>query len=230
MVMSVRIMALVWSTQFPDFVLDEKTIKASTVKFVTLALADHANDDGEGIYPSLSLIERKCELTRPTVVDAIKALRHYQILLYEGESKRGTNQYSLNLNHFGDGKLALLVKLLNQTSKASLPEVVKPVYQASKDALPEPSVNHPETTQNNTLFQAKKILFEALKDYPLLLSHIPAYANYEAIIDEEDGLCGITVSKIGKNNAEFLTDRAIQIAERALIGITGNPVAVTFME
>jgi len=82
----------------------------------------------------------------------------------------------------------------------------------------------------NLVIDAKRILHQALQDYPLLLNHLTDYANYEAIIDDEDGLCGITVSKIGKNNAEFLTDRATQTAERALIGIVGHPVAVTFME
>ena len=62
--MSVNLMSSIFKTEFRDLQDAEgNTTKASTAKFVCIALADHANDDGEGAYPSLAKIAYKTSLS-----------------------------------------------------------------------------------------------------------------------------------------------------------------------
>jgi hypothetical protein len=94
--MSVRIMSLVFEYDMPNLRIDEDAlIPDSTAKFVLLALADHASDDGEGAYPSVTRLCKKTSMSRGTVCNAIKALRHHGYILYEGESKLHTNNYTI---------------------------------------------------------------------------------------------------------------------------------------
>lgn len=165
--MSVTLMSLVYAAHFRDIEYIHqgtkktgesysKTIRvlAPNVKSVCLALADHANDEGEGAYPSITKIESKTELSRVTVIACIKAMREekHNILTYVGISKRGTCNYTINKEKIiemaswerqkrekSSSKAALL-------GKATLPEVVKPLDHDSKAAIPESSVNHPQTT------------------------------------------------------------------------------------
>lgn len=161
--MSVKLMALTYEARFYDIAYtrtlkkktgDEKQVQvnvtAATAKSVTLALADHANDEGEGSYPSLTLLEDKTELSRMTVVTTLQALKSEGVILYAGVSRFGTSNYTVNAKKLREWtarpkqERVKAVKPLDQqnASKATLP-LVKPLAKTSKATLPEPSINHP---------------------------------------------------------------------------------------
>lgn len=155
--MSVRVMALVFDAHFHDIefqaerkkktgetVTQSYKILAPTAKWITVALADHSNDQGEGAYPSLERLCDKTDLSMVTVVNGLKALKHIKLISYEGKSKYGTSNYTINL--------ALLQAMKEQEkqvrekapSKATLEQPLKPLYTASKATLDEPSLTVPK--------------------------------------------------------------------------------------
>lgn len=160
--MSIKLMSAIFETEFRDLPTGEiendkmKNAKASSCKLVLLAIADHANDEGESAYPGLTRLETKTALSRQGLVDVIKALRYNGLLLVSDEpSKLGTNNYTVNTECFpklsDKDDARLLVKPLDQsshftsTSKATLPEVVKPLDS-----------NHPLTTKESSLGDEEK--------------------------------------------------------------------------
>ena len=62
--MSVKAMAIVWEADLPR-----------AEKFILLAMADHADHNGENIYPALSTIAWKTGYTNRAVVDIVGRLR-----------------------------------------------------------------------------------------------------------------------------------------------------------
>ena len=159
--MSVRLMTLVFDYEFPQrieyealvypFHRDAETWKITEVfkepvvrrlattgtscNGVLLCLADHANDDGKGAYPSVKTMQKKAALSRPTVISAILALQYHLFINFVGLSPYETNNYDINVQR--------LVKPFDQGGKLALPVKVNPLYQGGKVALPEPSFNHP---------------------------------------------------------------------------------------
>lgn len=97
--MSVRTMSLVFEYDMPELKTDDgKTVPDSTAKFVLLALADHASDEGEGAYPGVKRICKKTSMSSQTVCNALNALRHNGYTILEGKSKADTNNYTINLD------------------------------------------------------------------------------------------------------------------------------------
>lgn len=70
-------------------------------KFVLLALADYANDDGE-CYPSLKQLQQKCGFSRSTLIEHLGWLKNQKIILvtrqYDKNGYRRQNLYRLNPN------------------------------------------------------------------------------------------------------------------------------------
>ncbi len=94
--MSVKVMSAVFECNMPELKTDKgATVSDSSCKFVLLALADHASEDGEGCYPGVRRICRKTNLSTQTVVNALNALRHNGITKLEGQSKRKTFNYTI---------------------------------------------------------------------------------------------------------------------------------------
>jgi hypothetical protein len=94
--MSVNIMSLVFKCNMPELKTDKgQTVPDSTSKFVLLALADHANDEGEGAYPSVKTICKKTNMSTATVVNALNALRTNGFTQLVGRSKRDTYNYTI---------------------------------------------------------------------------------------------------------------------------------------
>lgn len=131
-------MSAIFETEFRDLQDEEGNVtKASTAKLVLLALADHANDEGEGAYPGLTKMEHKTALSRQTVINTYGALKYNGIIFLAGISKRNTNNYTINTKAFpkagDDSQPILLVNPLDQstdltsTSQAALPELVNPL-------------------------------------------------------------------------------------------------------
>lgn len=130
--MSVKLMSAIFETEFRDLPDEEGNItKASTAKLVLLALADHANDEGEGAYPGLTKMERKTALSRQTIINTYGSLKYNGIIFLAGISKRNTNNYTINTKAFpkvtDDSQPILLVNPLDSTSQPTLPELVNPL-------------------------------------------------------------------------------------------------------
>ena len=137
-------MSAIWDTKIGDLP-NSKTVrhddgteevvkyvtKGSTSKSVLLAIADHANDYGQGSFPGLRKLEKKTEYSRPAIIDTISTLKEHGILSVADEpSMLGTNDYTINIRAFP--KMA--------EEAALLPELVKPLYQqgiSGKATLPE---------------------------------------------------------------------------------------------
>lgn len=95
--MSVNLMSAIFQAEFFDLKDENGNVtKASTAKLVLLAMADHANDDGEGIYPSVETLCRKTALSPQTIRNTFDALRHNGIIFLNGRSKYGTNNHAIN--------------------------------------------------------------------------------------------------------------------------------------
>jgi helix-turn-helix protein len=91
-------MSLVFEYDMPELKTDDgKVVPDSTAKFVLLALADHANDEGEGAYPGVKRICKKTSMSSQTVCNALNALRHNGYTTLEGKSKADTNNYTIHL-------------------------------------------------------------------------------------------------------------------------------------
>lgn len=147
--MSVRLMSAIFETEFRDLRDAEGNVtKGSTAKLVLLALADHANDDGEGAYPGLTKMEKKTALSRQGILNTYDALKYNGIIYLVGESKLGTNNYTINTVSFPSmrgGQPTLLVNPLDSGGKPTLPEVVNPL-----------DLNHPLTVIESSVANEEK--------------------------------------------------------------------------
>lgn len=148
--MSIKLMSAIFETEMRDldYIKDgePRKAKASTVKLVLLALADHANDYGESSYPGYDHLALKTALSRQGLSDTIEALKFNGLLRVETRGSRlGTNDYTINIRSFPP----------MYKESESLPEVVKPLDQPQSSHLTspsqatglEPSVNHQRTTR-----------------------------------------------------------------------------------
>jgi len=142
--MSVSIMSSVFAGNFPDVEIqlgnDTHTVKASTLKFVLLALADHANDEGKGAYPSLDKLATKTSMSRRTVQRALDALAQLEIIRCVGVSEYGTDNYSIFVTAIGRG-IPTGVTLV-QNAEGGDSGVLKSVPESRKSVpeSPEPSL------------------------------------------------------------------------------------------
>lgn len=94
--MSVRLLSAVFQCNMPELKTDKgKTVPDSTAKFILLALADHANDEGEGSYPSIRRLCKKTNLSTATICNALNALRFNGFISLVGKSKVDTNNYTI---------------------------------------------------------------------------------------------------------------------------------------
>lgn len=140
-------MSAIFETEMRDLEYPDKgesrKAKASTVKLVLLALADHANDYGESSYPAYDRLEIKTALSRQGLADTFKALQHNGFLtIAVRQSKKRTNNYIINIRAFP----------LMEREASELPSVVKPLDYVESSHLTkrsqatglESSYNHPQ--------------------------------------------------------------------------------------
>lgn len=135
--MSIKLMSAIFYHKFPRAVVTvtrkgqpvQKSVFPHSQKLVALALADHANDDGEGAYPSLTTLELKTGMTRPTVSVTLRALKEQGYIKRIGLSKRDTTNYTLDSARF-----------MAETSLQRKPGVVYSVNQGSLQRKPAGSL------------------------------------------------------------------------------------------
>lgn len=134
--MSIKLMSAIFETEFHDleYVKDNETkrAKASTCKLVLLAIADHANDDGEA-WPGLRRLGVKTALSRQGLMDTIEALKYHNLLTVDEEpSKLHTNNYTINVS-----EITAMSSHLTTPCKATLHADVKPLDQNHQLSLKE---------------------------------------------------------------------------------------------
>ncbi len=149
--MSVKLMGIVYDARFYDLTFQRKVrrktgeevdrvirVTAATAKAITLALADHANDQGEGAYPGLTLLQTKTELSRNSVIAAMESLKRERVVQYVGLSRYGTNNYTINRPLLE----AWTRRPGQERRKASeATSLVKPLPKTSEATALKPSVN-----------------------------------------------------------------------------------------
>ena len=135
--MSVTAMSLVFKFEMPELKTDDgRVVPDSTSKFVLIALADHASEDGENAYIGVRRIVAKTQLATQTVCNALNALRHNGFITLVGRSNKDTNNYTINFERFqplesedsSHQNPAILVARTEPSVKPS----VKPVIPVSK--------------------------------------------------------------------------------------------------
>jgi len=123
--MSVKIMGLVWDLDIPQ-----------NEKFVLLAYADHADHNGDNMFPSVALVAKKTGYSERSVQRTTRSLEEKGYLVANGKGPNGTNKWK-----FGRGDI-----LSGVTNEA---EGVTPVSPGGDIAVsPEPSltIKEPSTT------------------------------------------------------------------------------------
>jgi hypothetical protein len=140
--MSINLMSAIFRTEFRDLQdADGNNTKASTAKFVCLALADHANDEGEGAYPSIGKLAYKTSLSRTAVINALDAMKHNGILAANGTSKWDTVNYTVNPDCFSQGSQpAILVNPIDSPSQVDILPPVNPLDPNHPLTVLEPSI------------------------------------------------------------------------------------------
>jgi DNA-binding transcriptional ArsR family regulator len=86
-------MSLIFEANFDDCIAPPRNVRASTATLVCLALADHANDEGKGAYPSIDRLASKTKLSRRSVIYTLEALQEAGIITKVGYSEYGTACY-----------------------------------------------------------------------------------------------------------------------------------------
>lgn len=149
--MSIKLMSAIFEAEFRDleYIKDGQTrkTKASTAKLVLLAIADHANDDGEA-YPGYTRLETKTALSRQGLSDTLDALKYNGLLVVdEKPSRLRTNNYTINIRCLPAiaKELPDIINPLDESShltiksQATLPEIVKPLDHNHQLTINQPS-------------------------------------------------------------------------------------------
>jgi len=89
--MSVQTMAQVWGKDLPF-----------NKSWVLMAMADHADHEGKGVFPRIGLIAWKTGYSVPSIKRIIANLRDDGILLPYGHTKGGVVIYRIVLKHIAD--------------------------------------------------------------------------------------------------------------------------------
>ena len=137
--MSVRVMTWVWDSALP-----------SMERFVALAYADHADDQGNNIYPSLNTVARKTGISRRRVISIRQRLEARGVLVPTRTIHNKPTKFRIDKAALeavtGDAaspvEIDELVTLCHPASDATSPELVTQRHLTSDTVSPEPSINH----------------------------------------------------------------------------------------
>ena len=197
--MSVRLMSMVFDMDMPDMSLDKKTnVSGSSLKFVLLSLADHANDQGESSYPSMTTLSYKTNLSRSTCINGVNVLKKYGFVKVVGSSKWKSNIYWINIKKIkeyerkDDGPATGLVQPQDQDGPATGLKPSLHPFKNSEVNLGEPTrvpcdddgleipQKPPKKRRVTSNPQSKT---PAIMAFRLLTGKYPKAINYQDIID-----------------------------------------------
>jgi len=176
--MSIGVMSLIFRAELSDLPYEKdgkkRNAKASTVKLILLAYADHANDEGEGAYPGYDKLEVKTALSRQGIADTLEAIKQNDFMALEGISKLGTNSYKISKS-----KLYSLVKPLDSDESSHL-------TQPSQATRLKPSLNHPSkpSIKEGASAEPKPETPFEVSLYRTVTKKFPPFPNYEDVIEK----------------------------------------------
>lgn len=131
--MSIKVMSAVWENGPAD----------STQRFVLLALADNASDDGGNAYPSIAEIAKKCAVSERTVIRAIDSLTKAGYLI-KRRRRDTSNMYQIVLSRLVSDKLSYTeVTECHPVSDNVSPSNVTQDHMTPDTVSHDPSFNHP---------------------------------------------------------------------------------------
>jgi len=177
--MSVRVMALIFAHKFNRLKTTvkvkgadvEKNVLPVSSKAVMLALGDHASDDGEGAYPSLTTLEIKTGLSRPALVTTLGALKNHGYLSYVGVSRLGTSKYKINIE-----QLTALTRVVNGVNQQVV-NAVNPIHPinhtkpslttttAAKKVEPDPDVTEVKNAYESNIGACTSVILDSMYKY-----------------------------------------------------------------
>jgi hypothetical protein len=148
--MSSKIMGLVWDADIPQ-----------NLKFVLLAYADHADHEGNNVFPSVALIVHKTGYTDRQVQRITADLVEAGLMTPQGESSYGTNAYSISVEAL-EARKKPPAHLQKRGRPAKKGDKMSPLIQKNGDISapnfaengdiamsPEPSLIKPSTSREN---------------------------------------------------------------------------------
>ncbi|MBK9276522.1 MAG: helix-turn-helix domain-containing protein [Flavobacteriales bacterium] len=139
----------------------------STQRFVLLALADNASDDGGNAYPSIPEIARKCALSKRTVIRALDALVKSGYLIRRRRQDT-SNMYQIILTSLVSDKMTHPVS--DKLAHSSVPICHIGMCQddtpGGDTVSPKPSINHPINHPTTTPPKPEEV--EVVLDAPVL--------------------------------------------------------------
>ena len=130
--MSVKAMGLVWEAN-----LDRQ------LKLVLLAYADHADHDGDNIFPSVGRIAWKTGYHPDSIRRLTKSLIDLEILVSDGESQLGTNLYHIDYNNLPN------LEPYQGTGKRGRPSNNPRTLRGLSENNPRKGRNNPRKNENN---------------------------------------------------------------------------------
>lgn len=159
--MSIKLMAKIFDYPMKDLLTDKgKKVSASTASFILLALADHATDDGENVYPGVDKIKNKTKLSERVIVYGLNALEKNGYLIYVRFSRYGTKEYRIGINKINEEPEQTKPHPVHPHKKPH-PVQDKPHPVRLKTA---PSAPKPSLTIINHHKEAPDIVYEDLDD------------------------------------------------------------------
>ena len=148
--MSSKIMGLVWDADIKQ-----------NLKLVLLADADHADHEGNNVFPSVALIARKTGYTDRQVQRITADLVEAGLMTPQGESSYGTNAYSISVEAL-EARKKPPAHLQKRGRPAKKGDKMSPLIQKNGDisapnfaengdiaVSPEPSLIKPSTSREN---------------------------------------------------------------------------------
>ena len=117
--MSALVMGLVWEQPITDeFGRPEK--------YILLAYADHADQNGNNIYPSVELIATKTGYEERQAQSITRKLERLGFLVGKGQGPNGTNRWSIPLQRTAEGAKITPLPMLKIAPEGIAPEGIAP--------------------------------------------------------------------------------------------------------
>ena len=163
--MSGLIMGLVWELPF------SKEFTAGD-KFVALAYADHAWQDGTHAYPSIALVAEKTGYSERAVQRHVRQLEKLGLLVLAGQGQHGTNSYDFPLTKRPDGSPYLSIQASQGCQNVTPDKMTGVTLVTPEEMSPEEMSPKPK---------------EVLKDLVVVVKDDPKEKNVFAIYESNFG-------------------------------------------
>jgi biotin operon repressor len=148
--MSVRVMSKIFDHSFNRVEIQGKKticVMPYVQKLVMLALADHANDEGESAYPGRETIRHKTNLSSGTLNYCIRALKASGYIIKGRRSKYNTITYSLDLSKLETSTVEETQKIETSTVEVSKPQLLRKLTSTVEVNPSLHQLNHPSHTE-----------------------------------------------------------------------------------